>query len=329
METFSRKKNINLSSLTKTQLEEFKKELQDFYLEYRRSLTIPKNIQFGVEIEYDNLEKFVVDDFVAQNYCAWKSVEEASLENGGEVVSPILLNNNRAWNDIKDICTFLKTGKAEASPMTGAHVHVCANVIGNNIKGWENLAKLIMAYENILFRYSAGEDTIVRKIHEGTAYLIAFGLYGKYLKSVEGITKENFKKFIGDNRFQGISVHNVMENSLNNTLHKNTVEFRFPNGTFNEIIWQNNINTFVHFLLACNKELDEEYIKYRFKLLNSHLTYDYYHGLDEEGALHLADLLFDNELDKAYFLRQYYKDFTHIDFNTEMHKTGSFTKTLC
>ena len=34
-------------------------------------------------------------------------------------------------------------------------------VIGNNIKGWENLAKLIIAYENILFRYSAGEDTIL------------------------------------------------------------------------------------------------------------------------------------------------------------------------
>ena len=38
-----------------------------------------------------------------------------------------------------------------------------------------------------------------------------------------------------------------------------TIEFRCPNGTLNEVIWQNNLNLFVHLLLYAKSNDFDEY----------------------------------------------------------------------
>ena len=42
----------------------------------------------------------------------------------------------------------------------------------------------------------------------------------------------------------------------------------------------------------------------------------FYDSIDEEGALNFADQIFNNDLDKAAFLRQYYKDFSEVNKDT-------------
>ena len=62
--------------------------------------------------------------------------------------------------------------------------------------------------------------------------------------------------------------------------------------------------------------------------LNSEIMsniYDY-NILDIDGALELVDLVFDNNLDKLYFLRQYLKDLRETRSKTLYLRSNSFTK---
>ena len=102
----------------------------------------------------------------------------------------------------------------------------------------------------------------------------------------------------------------------------NTIEFRSANGTLNHIIWQNNINFYEHFLrYSTNPNFDFDRINYRMK--NQEFSLEYFNIINIEEALELADLIFDNNLDKINFLRQYLKNFKTID---EFKKTRVFTK---
>ena len=76
-----------------------------------------------------------------------------------------------------------------------------------------------------------------------------------------------------------------------NFMFGNVIEFRVPNGTLSEEIWQNYVNFFVRFILACKKELDQEKIVY--KINNG-----------EHDSIELADFVFDSDFDKEQFLIQ-------------------------
>ena len=71
----------------------------------------------------------------------------------------------------------------------------------------------------------------------------------------------------------------------------NRIEFRIPNGTLKEEIWQNYINFFAKFMIACKKELDIDKVLYKI-----------YHN--EHSALELADYIFEDNIDKDNFLIQ-------------------------
>ena len=113
---------------------------------------------------------------------------------------------------------------------------------------------------------------------------------------------------------------------LESRIKKNTIEYRLPNGTFEPVIWQNNVNMFLHLLDACNRDLDEDYIKKRINRLEEIYDYNGYDEIDEEGALNFVDQIFDNDLDKAYFLRQYYKDNKNVQLGEELKLVKNFIK---
>lgn len=109
-----------------------------------------------------------------------------------------------------------------------------------------------------------------------------------------------------------LSFYNVKLCSSKTVMQRNTIEFRSPNATTNEVIWQNNINTFTKMLVSAkNKTIDEDFLNY--KLNNEYLSYrenEYmYSEVNLKNALEFVDLTFNNNLDKVYFLRQYLKDF--------------------
>ena len=91
METFSKNSNTQVSKLNLNELKAFKDELSNFYIPYRDSLDFSEQVQFGLEIEYDNLERELVDEFLLFHNIPWFNYPEVSLREGGEVISPILL----------------------------------------------------------------------------------------------------------------------------------------------------------------------------------------------------------------------------------------------
>ena len=50
------KVNDMFSKFNKSDLKDLLNEIEKYYLEYRTSLDLPKNITFGVEIEYEKLD---------------------------------------------------------------------------------------------------------------------------------------------------------------------------------------------------------------------------------------------------------------------------------
>ena len=76
----------------------------------------------------------------------------------------------------------------------------------------------------------------------------------------------------------------------------NTIEFRSPNGTLSNIVWQNNINFFINLLLSCSdNNFDVEKMNFLYDNKNLSTEFD------------LIDLVYKDELDKMCFLKQYYK----------------------
>ena len=99
MNTFiNPEKNDYFSYLRGTDLQDLLIETSNFFLEYRNSLNLPKDLTFGVEIEYEGLLKPKIDRFINNKLKEWTSKTDGSLNYGGEITSPI---------DPKPWCRFL------------------------------------------------------------------------------------------------------------------------------------------------------------------------------------------------------------------------------
>lgn len=95
----------------------------------------------------------------------------------------------------------------------------------------------------------------------------------------------------------------------NLTTKKNTIEFRSPNGTLEEVIWQNNINFFGKLIeAALNTDLDMEKINYYIDMVKTDDLINEYSKVNFSKALELADMIFEKNIDKLTFLKQYIKD---------------------
>ena len=328
MGTFELTNNTQFRKLNRKSLKEFKELLKDYKLSYRNKLKLDEKLQFGVEIEFDGFPMEMVNNFLYIVSPEWKVVPERSLAEGGEVISPILHNNENSWDYLNEVCSFLSVAGAKDDELTGAHVHAGADILGYNTKAWKNLGKLIMAYENIIFRFSSGEYNRLRDGIDLMAYPIALDLYYEYKYNSEyDSCLASVLYFLGiKEKFQSFNFKNVKMFDLESRVKKNTIEYRLPNGTFEPVIWQNNVNMFLHLLDACNRDLDEDYIKKRINRLDEVYNYTGYDKIDEEGALNFVDQIFDNDLDKAYFLRQYYKDNKNVQLGEELKLVKNFIK---
>ena len=322
--------NLMLSSLSGDDLQEIVNILNSYKLEYRDFLNLDSDITFGIEIECEQIKEIInkrkIEDL--NPYYDWNCSYDGSLIKGIEVKSPILMDNVKSWIDIYKVCSYLAT-KSNVLDEAAAHVHVGAHILKEDNTFWVNFLKLYSTYENILFRFGYGEDLINRKHLKDYAKPISrslwerAGLIEKYnfdYKQIVDLLKSNRTKYTSVN-------FNNLINRKNVYAKYNTIEFRFANGTLNHIIWQNNVNLFCHLLTySLNPNFNNEIINERHKqiandLENLHLYNEIY--LDQ--SLELADLIFDNNLDKIYFLRQYLKNY---ELSNKRNEAKPFTKIL-
>lgn len=305
-------KNDSFAFLRGLDLQELLAETEDYFLEYRDTLNLPSDITFGVEIEYESISKISIDKYVKKRLNQWISKVDDSLDSGGEVTSPVMTDKLEYWQELQMICKHLTKKRADTMRNAGGHIHIGACVLGSDIAAWRQFLKLYIAYENVLFRFAYGDKISGRKGLNIYACSIAYSLY-KELDSInEATTLGDICIAIMRRKRNAVNFSNVDFYDSEGMNYKKTIEFRLPNATTNEVIWQNNINTFTKMLVAArDKVMNEEFLDYKidkefFEYYGNEYLYD---NVNLKNVLEFVDLVFDNNLDKIYFLRQYLKNF--------------------
>lgn len=295
----SSKKNTSLSNLRGNDLLDLLYVVENFAFEYRKKLFFDEKITFGTEIEYEHCMRYKVNKFINYYYPEWYSKKDRTCNFGGEIASRILNNDSLSWKELYLICAYLRSKKSDMYHKASSHVHV-TNTLVSDLNHLKLFLKLYTVFEPVYFRFACGEIMYPRKTMLEYARPIAYHLY------------KNMNKINEAEAVYLMIPPLDRRSSVNFDTKKDTIEFRLYNGTKYATIHQNNINLSVNSLLAPSKNLiDEEYLDYRLKnnFLSTPENFPLYFELLLHDALLLADSIFDNNLDKIYFLRQYIKTF--------------------
>lgn len=289
---------------------DYKRILKDEKIKYRPILNLPDDITFGVEIEYENVLNELVSNLLYEEESLnkkdlnWTNITEMDLNYdnidiynvmNGEINSPVLKDNIKTWKDLRTVLNILNKNGAIVTNQCGGHVNIGAHVLGNNITYWRNFLLLWILYEKEIYKFSSGEFSKIRVRENSVIDRLAPSLIENisYI-SVLDKSKTNTYYYLSKsgikllNKSTDVSFCNFMKCYYD---IDNRIEFRLPNGTLKEEIWQNYINFFAKFMIACKKELDVDKVLYKI-------------NHDDHNAVELADYIFEDNIDKDNFLIQ-------------------------
>lgn len=307
--------NGYLSKLSRDDLYDLFIYLEKYRLKYREGIQVPIDNSFGVEIEFGNIPLIMVKDLVKDlpSYRYWSAHEDSSVETckygqilGGEVSSDILHNTKEDWEHLYMILKYLKQLGAKATDKTGFHIHVGAQIFGENLEYVKRFVKVWCIFEEIIFRFGYGRRAIPRtfiKEHASPIAPIYYALYQKNRYFWDALTTTKMFDF---GKQKSVSFKNYHYLSDEEEIN-NTIEIRCPNGTLDANIVQNNISFFLKLMLYVTSErYDSSLIERLFNKMPLKNLEDYTF-LNIEKALLLSDLIFEQSRDKMNFLRQYVK----------------------
>lgn len=285
----------------------------DYEMQLRNNLGVDKDITFGVEIECENASEEEIKNEMCLSFLDydWNVVHDGSLQNGLEVVSPVLKDYDDNWLNLNKVCNILKMN-AEIGEYSGGHVHIGAHILGDDRDKWLNFIKIWAIYENIIFRFTYGDFVTSRPIIKQYAKPLSKTLWKDYVKSLKvGYDLKDIIELVSHDRYQAINFDNIDVDEINKYNLDNTIEFRCPNGTLNSVIWQNNVNIFIKLLCYCkSSNFDNDIINKRMEIDKlKYSSLDLYDEIYLDQALELCDLIFTKNVDKIYFLKQYLKSF--------------------
>jgi len=339
--------NDMISDIKSEDLEQLMLCLNKYYLEYRNGIGIDDGITFGIEIEMEHFKckvdeyydfQLLINKMVGND--KWETKNDLSLKHGTgydikwgrEISSAVLTDTSKSWIDIFNVCN-VASAYGSIGPKCGGHIHVGAQILGNNTLYWYRFLRLCSIYENIIYRFGYGEYLSHRPMMLEKTKPVAL-LYDSKVSEIEKMLDSDLifllhklnpsQRADGLNslKYYGISFwHMLCDDDWNlyqdyDVFNKHcSVEYRAPNGTFNPIIWQNNINFFVKLLLYCkSSDFDDDVLtKRRGEVECIFGNINKYADIFLEQAIELCDMIFDNNLDKIYFLRQYLKSFEKSD----------------
>ena len=304
-------------------------------LKYRDNLSLDNNITFGTEIEFDKARKSYVRETLDEAYYSktikqkWKIVHDETIRDwqdrshtrGGEAVSDILTDSRNTWQDVKFVCDTIEKFRGKINHNCGAHVHIGANILKDNMKYYDRLMKLWIIYEDVILRFCCGENDEPRKympMFARSPYRVYKKFYNEFYHNNKlNLSFEEFVNAINNTYgYKNIALSfcrlskEFLEKHYNindNWYQYRTLEFRSGNGTLNPAIWQNYINLYTKLLLCClddNKNwdmIDKKFIE----SYNCEELVDY----NYEKATEFSNFIFNNDIDKYYFMLQYNKDY--------------------
>lgn len=278
---------------------DYKKELKDKLIKYRQTLNLSKKITFGIEIEYENalLDKISYaleeEKMFDRNICGWHNKTELDIteynecgeEINGEITSPRLIDEKRTWISLERVLDLIKYNGGIITEKCGGHVNIGAHILGENIEYWKNFFLLWKLYYKEIYLFSTGEFANIRSNVKNCSKPINRGISVDDILRINSFEDFNFRVF---DKCHDIYIPiRVLEKVQDG----NRIEFRIPNGTLNPTIWQNYINFFSKFVIACTKDLDSDKIIYDINHKNS-------------NPIDLANYVFKSEIDKEMFLIQ-------------------------
>lgn len=289
---------------------DYKRILKDKEIKYRTTLNLPSNLTFGIEIEYENAINELIsnllyeEELLNKNFSNWINKIEIDLVYNnidinkvmnGEINSPVLRDSIKTWKNLRIVLNILKENNALITNQCGGHVNIGAHILGNNITYWRNFLLLWILYEKEIYKFSSGEFSKIRIRENGVIDRLTLLLL-KNILYISDIDKNKIDIF----RYLGKSGVSFLAKKHDVSFYDfkkfnydldNRIEFRIPNGSLKEEIWQNYINFFAKFMIACKKELDVDEIVYK---INN----------NDHSVLELADYVFEDNIDKENFLIQ-------------------------
>ena len=271
-----------------------KSELKETPFLYRQILTIPTDINFGLEIEIENVDhEFVLKQINNQFGSQFQVKKDVSLikGNNAEIITPVLQNTRKTWEMLKELTELIKTLNPTYDNCS-FQINYDASLLPT-IEDRVRFIKLFAVYEDIIYRFSKGEDE---------HYRITLSEYAAPIMPVIKEYKDKLNDEYLVDEFASIKGSGVNFKKR----RKDLIEFRTPNGTHNIVLWQNYITTFYYLLkLATNPNVDKKVLDKYIDEFNEKYILELYEKEDMEKALELSNILFTNNLDRTYFLKQY------------------------
>lgn len=273
-------------------IENLQIQLRNNPLEYRSKLTIPEKTNIGLELELDQVSYDEVFKLVRKNFdSSWIVKEDKSLTKGrnAEIVSPVLQNKKHTWQLLQkmgELLTRLNPNYSKCS----FQVNFDGSLLPSN-EDKIRFLKLYAMYEDIIYRFSKGEDAEYRESLDMYASPIILALKGALQYDDEAAID-----LFSDNKRYGIVFKSKQD----------LIEFRTPNMTSNPILMQNYITAFYYLLRFAtsskyNKKEIDAYIDsfYKIYLLEG------YELLKTDKALKLSNMIFPHKQDQINFMHQY------------------------
>ena len=326
--------NAKFTDFDEVDLADILRLINQYYLEFRPKLGFSETITYGFELEFEHSDNEKISDelcILDLDY-RWYVSRDKSLINGGEIASPILTDRKKDWNELMQVCEVINKN-ARINCNSSSHIHVGTQVFGREKSTWRNFLLLWATYENIIFRFTAGEYINPRPGVSTYALPVSTNFMNVYntFNWNNNLTLLHLRKSLG---YRGFNFDRYQAINLSHATNRfyeyddNTVEFRSPNGTLQPIILQNNLNLFIALIKYCkSSKFDEDTILKRYQAVRKSMNIYLYGQVYLEQAIELADLIFENNLDKIYFLRQYLKDFNETEHYDDFVKAKCFIKT--
>ena len=270
-------------------------KLQNYPLIYRSKLTIPRRTKFGLELELDKVDFDEVQYLVRKEFgSTWQVKTDKSLtkDQNAEIVTPPLYNTKETWILLKRMSELLQRINPSYNNCS-FQVNFDGSLLPT-IKDRVRYLKLYALYEDIIYRFSQGEDSDYRDSLETYAYPIILTL-----KGIINYSPETIIDMFSNNKRYGI---------VFKSKEKDLIEFRSPNMTDNPILWQNYITTFYNLLVCAtsNRYNQEQVDTYIDKFYKSYILESY--AIErKDKAIEFSDLIFRNSNDQISFMHQYLK----------------------
>lgn len=307
-----------LSKLSKKDLNGLFTYLQNYKLTQKDCLGFSDFYSFGIEVEFEHLalEEAKRKIKSIEDFKYWSVHEEKSVHKiidseiiGGEVSTDILHNNESDWKKVFKLYNILKKLGAISTNKCALHIHVGAQIFGEEIEYLKRFIKVWCIFEDIIFRFGYQETDKPRNIGNMSIFCTPLApVYREIVKKKPHYIRDAITPYeFNFGKRNAVAFHNYHYLSCDEEIN-NDIEIRCMNSTLNPIIVENNVNFFLNLMLYVTSDnYDSKLIDRLFKKAGEKI-FEEYSILDLKKALMLSDLIFTSTRDKIDFLKGYVKD---------------------